>query len=196
MHRIILITVLLPAMVSAQHLLSVGIKGGIPLSDAFADATATSVDVITHTFSDSKNYVIGPFVELHLPAGFAVEADALYHPLNLSTDTRIVPTTTSHSSFDINSWEFPILAKYHFLHTPIVKPYLEAGPAFRAIGDSGGGLSNKGFAIGGGIDVKVLLVRVTPELRYTRWGSDTVNPAIPYAPSNQNQAQFLLGISF
>ncbi len=74
--------------------------------------------------SAGKNYVIGPMVELNLPLGFAIEADALYRPLNLT-----VPTSLGRISQDIHSAEFPILVKYHFLHTPIVKPYAEAGPS-------------------------------------------------------------------
>ena len=39
-------------------------------------------------FSASKNYVVGPMVELNLPFGLAVEADALYRPLNVTTETQ------------------------------------------------------------------------------------------------------------
>jgi hypothetical protein len=187
----------LATLAYGQHLLSFGIKGGVPLTDAFADSSPVEVDVIVHSFSASKNYVIGPMAELNLPLGFSVEADALYRPLNLTIDSRVLPLPNNHFSTDLNSWEFPILGKYHFLHTPVVKPYVEAGPIFRAVGSQGSNLSKDGFALGGGVDLKVLLVRVTPEVRYSRWGSDaTGGPGYRVLPSNRNQAEFLIGISF
>ena len=63
-----------------------GVKSGVPLTDAFSDQTTQGIDTIVHSFSNSKNYVIGPVIELGLPLGFAVEADALYRPLNLTVD--------------------------------------------------------------------------------------------------------------
>jgi hypothetical protein len=180
----------------AQGFLSFGIKGGVPLTDAFSDYRPMEVDVIVHSFSSSRNYVIGPAAELKLPLGFSVEADALYRPLNLTVDRQTLPQPVVHSVNDINSWEFPILGKYHFLHTPIVKPYVEAGPVFRAVGSGTSGLSKDGFAMGGGVDIKLLVVRVTPEIRYSRWGSDAAAPSLFASPSNLNQAEFLIGVSF
>lgn len=179
-----------------QHLLSFGIKGSVPLTDAFSDHTSTAVDVITHSFSSSKNYAVGPMVELRLPLGLSVEADALYRPLDLTTDTTVLLRPAIRFSSDLNSWEFPILGKYHFLHVPVVSPYIEAGPIFRAVASAGSYLSNQGFAIGGGVDIKILLVRVAPEIRYSRWGQDATVTGFLAAPSNINQAEFLIGVSF
>lgn len=191
---------LLAPLCFGQHLLSVGLKGGVPASDAFSDQTTHGVDVITHSFSESKNYVIGPMAELRLPFGFSVEADALYRPLNLSIVTTVLPQPTPFRSVtDISSWEFPILGKYHFLHVPVVSPYVEAGPIFRTVGSSASYLSNHGFALGAGVDLKLLLVRITPEIRYSRWGGDAAAAAlggVVAAHSNLNQAEFLVGLSF
>ncbi|HYL34985.1 MAG TPA: hypothetical protein VEV17_03610 [Bryobacteraceae bacterium] len=173
-----------------------GVKSGLPLTDAFQDQTTHGVDVITHAFSESKNYVIGPVVELGLPLGFSVEADALYRPLNLTTDITVVPQPVRHSVTDISSWEFPILGKYHFLHLPIIRPYVEAGPIFRAVGSRGSNLSNAGAALGGGVDIKILRLRVMPEIRYSRWGSDATVAGFTTFPSNLNQAEFLIAIGF
>ena len=179
-----------------QHLISFGVKGGVPLSDAFSDHTTTSVDLITHSFSNSKNYVAGLMLELKLPFGFSAEADALYRPLNLTVDNRVVPSFTSHLSEDVHSAEFPIVGKYHFLHAPLVSPYIEAGPIFRTVGASGSYLSNHGFTFGGGVDIKLLLLRVSPEIRYSRWAGDQPVTSFQAAPSNLNQAEFLVGLSF
>lgn len=186
-----------------QSLFSFGIKGGVPLTDAFNKNLYSGVDVMTTSFSNSKNYVIGPTAELRLPFGFSVEADALYRPLSLVTATSVAPFggsspgQTTFSDTDISSWEFPILGKYHFLHSPIVRPYVDAGPIFRAVGSGGGWLSNKGFAMGAGVDVKLLVVHLAPELRYSRWGGDARGtPGVFTPPSGLNQAEFLIGISF
>src|SRR5579863_3806404 len=92
----------LATLAYGQHLLSFGIKGGVPLTDAFADSSPLQVDVIVHSFSASKNYVIGPMAELNLPFGFSVEADALYRPLNLTIDSRTLPMPNNHFSTDLN----------------------------------------------------------------------------------------------
>jgi hypothetical protein len=191
--------VILAPVADAQHLFSFGVKGGFPLTDPLSDDTFNSVDVVTHVFSASKNYVIGPMVELNLPFGLAVEADALYRPLNLTTETQIVSSSlASRLSVDVNSMEFPILLKAHFLHTPIVKPYVEAGPIFRYVLSKVQYVSNTGFALGAGVDFKLPLVRIGPELRYSHWGSDSASPAVNVSlpPSNKNQVEFLIGLSF
>lgn len=198
MRRLMLQVSFLPFLFApafSQHLFSFGAKGGVPLSDAFADQTMMGVDTDVHSYSDTKNYVIGPFVELGLPLGFSVEADAFYRPLNLTTDFTLVPLGTTRTSTDIPSWEFPILAKYHFLHTPIVKPAVGAGPIFRSVGHQGFYLSNEGFSLAGGVEIKILRVRVLPEIRYSRWGQDAPQTYTIY-PSNRNQAEFLLGLGF
>ena len=195
----VLVCVILAPVADAQHLFSFGVKGGFPLTDPLSDDTFNSVDVVTHVFSASKNYVVGPMVELNLPFGLAVEADALYRPLNLTTETQIVSSSLARRlSVDVNSMEFPILLKAHFLHTPIVKPYVEAGPIFRYVLSKVQYVSNTGFALGAGVDFKLPLVRIGPELRYSHWGSDSASPAVNVSlpPSNKNQVEFLIGLSF
>lgn len=192
----VLLACSLGAGFSAEHILSFGVKGGVPFTDIVQDKTFTSVDVVTHVFSNSKNYAIGPMVELNLPFGFSVEADALYRPLNLTTDTTVIPRPLTHISEDIHSAEFPILGKYRFLHTPVLKPYVEAGPIFRYVAARASYLSNAGFAIGGGVELKLLLLKLSPEIRFSRWGSDAATSLVNAPPSNLNQAEFLIGLSF
>jgi outer membrane protein W len=175
---------------------SVGLKGGLGLTDAFSSLPIAAGGV-TLT-SGSKDYVIGPTFEIRLPFHLSVEADALYRPLHYNLWTS---TQGSAQGNTISNWEIPIVAKYHF-HAPVVKPYLEAGPSFRALGNLGytlssddERLSDKGFTLGAGVDFKIPLVRISPEIRFTHWGSDSNVPA--GGPStNQNQAEFLVGVSF
>ena len=56
-----------------------------------------------------------------------------------------------------------------------------------------------GFVAGVGLDLRLLILRITPEIRYTRWGSNTFSSIFPPGGSlnsNQNQGEFLVGFSF
>ena len=87
----------------AQDWLTVGVKGGLPFTDSFKDRTyqeaitvlnpglpapVTTLIIPIHTYSDSKNFLIGPTIELRLPLGLAVEADALYRSRSASPFKR------------------------------------------------------------------------------------------------------------
>ncbi len=172
----------------AQLPISFGLKGGVSLTDAYQNNTFGT----TRTYSDAKDYIIGPFVELRLPFGLGAEADALYRPLSFATQSGSAVSSTRH-----NTWEFPILAKYRF-GFPIVKPYVDAGPSFRSTTSKTRYLSNKGFTLGAGLDIKALILHVSPELRYTRWGSDAkaIANSNVAAYSNVNQVEFLVGVAF
>ncbi len=164
-----------------------GLKGGVPITNAFQTFTGP----IGSVFTDSKGFVLGPMVGLWLPFGLGVEVDALYRPLNYSTQ----PTGAAASNNTIANWEVPVLAKYR-LGFPLVKPYIEAGPSFRHVSNAGPNLSNTGFALGAGVEVGLLKFHVSPELRYTHWGSDGLSQPFPNLHSGQNQAEFLIGVTF
>ena len=53
-----------------------------------------------------------------------------------------------------------------------------------------------GFVISGGIDIKALIIHIAPEIRYTRWGARHFLDPNGGLSSNQNQAEFLVGITF
>jgi len=185
--------------VFGQHLFSFGVKGGFPLTDSLSDTNFAGIDTDMHVFSGSKNYLIGPTIDLKLPLGLAVEFDALYRPFALTTDTLVLPKNlTRRSSVDIGTMEFPILLKAHILRAPVVKPYVEAGPIFRYVASRVTYLSNRGIALGAGVDFKLLPVRISPEIRYSHWAQDASSPArnVSLPASNQNQAEFLIGLSF
>jgi opacity protein-like surface antigen len=183
----------------AQLPFSVGVKGGVGLTDAFSETTQMGVDLQTQFHSTSKDYIVGPMIELRLPLHFAVEFDALYRPLNLTTTNTVIATGTFTQSQTYNAWEFPLLAKYRF-STGHITPYVEAGPSFRTVAfrSTFNQLSNAGFTAGGGLEFHALHVRVAPELRYTRWAADSNAPSPGSgSPSSQlNQAELLVGLSF
>ena len=207
MRRQLLLFILLSAGASsafAQLPFGLGLKGGVSLTDAYQNTSYTTPYGTLRQYSDAKDYIIGPFAELRLPFGFGVEADALYRPLSFA-----IQQSTFSSSTRFSTWEFPILAKYRFKF-PIVRPYIDAGPSFRTTTSNTRYLSNHGIAVGGGLDIKALFLHVSPEIRYTRWGSDSSAGTASIsagqnlaqfssqgqARSNVNQVEFLVGISF
>jgi hypothetical protein len=198
--RKLLTALLLTASAALAQPFSIGIKAGVPMTGGLSDFSEAGIDVVTHTFSHSKQYIIGPMVELHLPLSLSIEADALYRPVNLSSDVQIAPGPGPiiHSSQNVSTWEFPALGKFRFPLLPILKPYVEAGPSFRKPGSGLSWFSNYGGTIGGGVELKLLRLRIAPEVRYTRWGSDDHPPpgVVFFPPSKQDQAEFLVGLSF
>jgi hypothetical protein len=190
---LILCGLLLPASGVAQLPISLGVKGGWPLTYALSDSNGPG---LTRFYSKSREFMVGPMVELRLPLRFSVEADALYHPFNVATSSASVLSETSYSV-----WEFPILAKYHF-GGRLLDPFVGAGPEFRTrpgglISRNITNISRDGFVLAAGLDFKLKIIRISPEIRYTRWMSDSAATAPAAAvTSNQNQAALLVGISF
>ena len=67
--------------------IGIGVKGGVPLNDAFVVRATNPVDYI----ADTHRYIVGPYVELRLPGGFGVELDALYQTYEYR---QVVPAPT------------------------------------------------------------------------------------------------------
>lgn len=182
-----------------------GVKVGAPLTDALNAANGNGT-----LTNNAIRFTIGPMVELRLPFGVGVEADLLYKRVN-----GVYAQPGVSAGVTANSFEIPVLLKYRFPF-PIVKPYVEAGPSFRkfanvnhllsCLGTCAGSSiqfasdkSGPGLTFGAGVEFKVLLIRISPELRYTRWGSRAFSATAlgsDLLNANQNQAEFLVGISF
>jgi opacity protein-like surface antigen len=193
---------------------SFGIKGGVPLTD-FLD-TVSDPGLLFQ--SNTNRYIIGPTAELHLPFGLGVELDVLYRHFDYTGSGSLVNEIVN-SRTTASAWEFPLLAKYRF-PSKVVRPYVDAGVAW----DTLTGLTQTvtdtfippgtptttttsnppelqknttmGYVVGAGVDVHVLLIHILPEIRYTRWGAQHFLSSNGGLSSNQNQAEFLVGITF
>jgi opacity protein-like surface antigen len=194
------------AVAALAQPIGLGIKGGLPFNDLF-DAESSAVD------TDTKRYIVGPMVELRLPAGLAIEVDALYSRANFSSVLGAAGSIVT-APFKTNSWEFPILLKKKFGGADAIaasaRPYIGAGASFRRLsgltnigsfitGNRDGEVdrNNTGFVVGGGVEVKALFIRVAPELRFTYWGTDHFTEGLANVfKTNKAQAQFLLGVYF
>lgn len=171
-----------------------GIKLGVPFTDAFQS-------ISTQSFQASpQRFVVGPYVEIRLPAQLAVEVDALHQNLDFFG---------SGISLNSGQWEFPVVVKHMMLPGPL-KPYFEAGIAFSSLSAARQLVVNhtQNFAIvgGGGVEIHILSLKLSPEIRYDGWlfrnfdTSISGGPNVPGLPvvlqSHRNQLAFLVGFGF
>jgi len=188
---------------SSRPRLSFGVIGGAALTDAFGHET-TGFVVGTNggiqptrslSYSTLKDYAIGPTVEVGLPwRRLSVEIDALYRPMNLMmAGVDADGSLNSISPATVVTWEFPMMAKYRF-GSRSVKPFIEAGPSFRASGNlNNASPSTYGGAAGIGLDTNVGKVRIGPLVRYIHWAAD---PDYAGSRTRRNQVELLMGLSF
>lgn len=165
------------AAASYAQPLGFGLKLGVPPSDAFKVIEAQSL-------ASSQNFLWGPYLELYLPGGNSIEVDALRRKYNFGT------------AGDANSWEFPVVLK-HRIGSGLARPYFEAGAAFSRLSDIR--LStlkhreNYGLVLGGGVEIKFLFLKLSPEFRYTGWAVRNFDGAVQ---TNKNQFAVLMGFGF
>jgi opacity protein-like surface antigen len=168
--------------------------------------------------TNTKRYTVGPTIEFHLPGRLSLEVDGLYKRVGYnfvgsdSTGNQLTAKTTA------NSWEFPITGKFEITPGPL-RPFIQAGVSVRNISGirqvqdivQAGTLNqvtvsspaefntdtDLGFVFGGGVSIKAGRLRISPQIRYTRWGSENFrDPLHSLLHTNLNQADFLLGITF
>lgn len=164
-----------------------GLKLGVPLTDAL---NVQNVSGFAAATASTHRYEIGPYVEIRLPLKFALEVDALYR----SYDFQVAPSTGGPT---IGSWEFPVMAKYKLFGGPL-RPYVEGGLVFsRLTGVTNGSLlnhrSNYGIALGAGLEIHALVLRISPEIRYDGFAFRNFTGLVE---SNRNQVALLVGIGF
>jgi hypothetical protein len=153
---------------------SVGVMGGASLTEDFQNKIIEAPFTAPITaYSTPKRWIAGATAEVRLAFHFSIEADVLYHELEF-TQAAVEPngTLNSVSPAPVVTWEFPILAKYRF-SIPLVKPFVDAGPAFRSAGNlNGTSPSNHGFAAGLGVEVRLWRLTIAPQFRYLRFAHD------------------------
>jgi hypothetical protein len=162
--------------------LSVGIRGGVPMSDAFEVVTGGQ-----RFRNVPHRWTVGPTVEVRLPFSLGVTFDALYSKVEYERTDGLGSETGGQ-------WDFPLLLRYRAGVGP-VRPFVAGGGNFSKLTDITTPKSTvAGLVLGAGVEVKVPLVRITPEVRYTRRFDDSVSS--DGLRLNQNQFTFLTGITF
>ena len=105
-----------------------GVKAGVPLTDflnAKQFAPGTSIEAATST---TNPYILGPTVELRLPANFSVEFDALFRHFRYQWALNLIGAS-SQTTATSNAWEFPLLLKYK-LPGKVVRLFIDGGVAW------------------------------------------------------------------
>ncbi len=168
----------------AQHI-GAGVRIGTPLSDFLS--AESKIGAATNVVTGKGNLIVGPMFELRLPLGLGVEVDALYR--------RWDPKGAIAGVGSQNTWEIPVYGKYRFPGI-VVHPYVGAGVNFQRIGDVGKFITGSqvdssriGYMMAGGVEAKIVKIRISPELRYTRWNNKG-------ALRSSNQVDLLVGFSF
>jgi len=206
----IFFTFFITCCVCAGQSVTVGAIGGGRATD----------DVTSSAVPESRFYVVGAQIEVGLPHGFAVEFDGLYHRNRYIWGAGSFAGTVTQLQRG-NDWQFPMLAKY-YLRVPIVKPFGLAGIAPRTVsgtiheyGDTinlstgaatpftgtlpAGWTSSLGIVVGGGMRFSIGHLQLSPQVRYTRWTSTSINTN-QYNDqgfqSAQNQVDVLVGIGW
>jgi hypothetical protein len=185
--------------IASAQVVSVGALGGVPIPN-------------TAGTNEAPPYTVGGSVEVRLPAGFALEADALYRRLGDTFTAYFISGTAAGSYIDRqrgNAWEFPLLGKYYFRRTSAWQPFVGTGFAFETIGvhDVSSGITNPfatsagpvvsnyraplevGAVFAGGVRFHLGRASILPQVRYTRWGGTNVL-------TRNNETSFLVGITF
>lgn len=185
--RAALLLCLLGAPLMAQ--IHGGLKAGVPFTDG--------VKALGTLNSEFSRWTLGGSLELDLIAGLGAEVDLLYRRTGYSQADEMQPVSRDTKG---NSWEFPLLLKYKTPGT-VMRPYFVGGMSFRKISDIPDLWENdsKGIVLGAGLEFKALLLRISPELRYTRWNNDPFTGTSfsqGSAAGTRNQFELLVGFTF
>jgi hypothetical protein len=191
---ILAVTLLLIAAPSAYpQLFSFGAKVGAPVTDVYTIEFVPNGGAIAH----EQRFTIGPTVEVHLPFHLSFEVDALWRQSSFSQ------ISASISSFDtsVNDWQVPLLAKYELKLGPI-HPFIDGGVVYRHVSTGSSSVppptnpNTAGVSVGGGATLKLLHLRLSPEIRYTKWPTPPFSSAYSPVTSTSNQADLLVGFTF
>ena len=146
MHSFLLLFLATATAQAQNSIVSFGVKGGIPLSEATASGSRSvslfpsgtsllyienGVGVNTVT---TGRWTVGPTVEFHLPWNFSVEFDALYRifrsgSLNTTRYQPGWPVAIQTFNQDVKVWDLPLLLKYRFPGEK-VRPFILGGKSW------------------------------------------------------------------
>lgn len=112
----------------------------------------------------------GPYLEVKIPFLISVESGVLFKRYDYAGRSQ-------------TAYEIPILLKKRIGPFPI-QPFLSGGATIR-----NAQRTDTGFTVGAGVTFNALLIKVEPEVRYTRYPGGTL-------PRSQNQTELLVGFRF
>jgi hypothetical protein len=142
------------AGIAAAQIVSVGVKGGIPLTQAVTGDYQSSTNMLAGIVTagagvsevtgnypsptnmlDTGRWTIGPTIEFRLPFRFSLEADLLYRAYReqfsgseaeVTFNGTTYPATFLSSQSNNKVWDLPLLLKYRILPGRF-RPFVDAG---------------------------------------------------------------------
>lgn len=185
---------LLGGTMARSQIFSFGVKTGVPLTTVY---TAQQIPDGGSSASEQR-FTIGPTAEVHLPFHLSLEVDALWRQSSFSAVGAHLDAELNSS---VNDWQIPLLAKYEMLSGP-VRPFIDGGVVFRHVSTTSSSVmpptnpNTAGISVGGGLTLKLLHLRVSPEIRYTNWPTPAFSSAYTPVESKSNQVDLLVGITW
>lgn len=200
---------------SASDAISVGVKAGVPTAEIVR--TAGTIVGLPYKANVSR-FTAGPVLNVRFTKGLGLEVGAMYKRFQQHAGQQIV-TSPPRQVLELKilpysstgqSWEFPILGQVRFGRGPL-QPYIETGISFNRLSNlfdvtcalmsfrcprtqsyapRGTSESRAGFVVGGGAELKLRFVRLSPGIRFTRYGE--TNAWLP----SVNSVDVLLGLTF
>ncbi|MBM3726462.1 MAG: hypothetical protein FJW40_13670 [Acidobacteria bacterium] len=196
----LLVTGVLAAACSAYGQFSGGLIGGVGLSEP-----------VTGFKAKSNNYIVGGTTEIGLPAGLAIEGDLLFK--RLGSVFYSAGGTGPVREAKAYAVDVPILGKLYLgRHLLLARPYVAGGITLRRLfgtSESSGAPPTfsirplpsfvfrradvsetfRGTTFAAGIRINALVLKISPEIRITKWGDQGL-------PINTKQAEFLVSLRF
>ena len=180
--------------VASGQLVSFGFKGGVPLDDAYSRVRNFIPDLTQNT--TTHRYLFGPALEVRLPLHLAIEADALYRSSEYGYSYTLLNTPFRIKN-TVRNLEFPVLLKWYVLPGPL-RPFVDGGVTYRHVYLTDKGVASSPDSAGGTVGLGLLFkagpIRISPEIRYTRWGASPI--IAPNFRSVRDQSDFLLSVHF
>jgi hypothetical protein len=208
--RIVVLLILLICSNADSQMFYFGVKGGTPLSPSTSSAFDGDRSGSGLSALNIRRYTVGPTFEVALPFRLHFEADALYKRLD-RTEHRFLGSSFGNINRNAaDAWEFPLLLKYPLLRNGRLSPFVAGGGTFRRIQSFEGSTETFAYGLqppysviryrindpltqGGivfGVGVRFTTVgplKVTPEIRFTRWRS------MEFLPT-KNQVEIFVGL--
>jgi hypothetical protein len=173
---------------------SFGAKVGVPLTSAY------QIEQVPDGGASSYEYrvTLGPTFGLHLYRHLSLEVDALWRRSSFSWGGGFGGPFQS----SVNDWQFPVVFKYSIKSNGI-SPFIDAGGVYRRVSTVSSSVqppnnpSTAGLTAGAGVTLRLLHLRVSPEIRYTWWSNQAFSPSYHgFVTTRSNQADLLIGATF
>ncbi len=186
-----------------------GVKGGVLLTSSTETSRAAGRQGQTDTHLELRRYSVGPSFEVALPARWRVETGLLYRSFSATQVSVLGDVLRTSTKLSDKRWEAPLVLRREF-SSGSARPFAGAGGVWaRCLRDvsvlatdnlsqppiqTSGRWSETddlfGWTGSAGVRFRLAMgLKVTPEIRYTRW------TAKRWLPS-QNQVDLFLGIGF